>query len=158
MSFGELGNSEIVCSGNCFSVNCTSGNCSSGNYLPEKCPSGNYLTNQEVCQRRTCQAISVIYRYIFVSEWGFASTPSSKGKSHWVIIWLVSTQLCTVPSVVLYTLIPPWHFWYLFIVFSIVLSDVTIWLRNYPSWKKIRQQSWIIHRFWVYYVHQTKNN
>ena len=112
------------------------GEISSGNYLPEKCPSGNYLTNQEVCQRRTCQTTSVIYRYIFVSEWGFASTPSSKGKSHWVIIGLVSTQLCTVPSVVLYTLIPPWHFWYLFIVFSTVLSDVTVWLRNYPSWKK----------------------
>ena len=112
------------------------GEMSSGNYLSGKCPSGTYLTTQEVCQRRTCQTISVIYRYIFVCEWGFASTPSSKGKSHWVIIWLVSTQLCTVPSVVLYTLIPPWHFWYLFIVFSIVLSDVTIWLRNYPSWKK----------------------
>ena len=106
------------------------GEMSSGNYLSGKCPSGTYLTTQEVCQRRTCQTTSVIYWYIFVSEWGFASTPSSKGKSHWVIIGLVSTQLCTVPSVVLYTLIPSWHFWYLFIVFSIVLSDVTIWLRN----------------------------
>ena len=51
----------------------------------------------------------------FIHEVGFVSTPSFVCNSQWTIIWLVGTQSCTVPAVLLYPVIPPWDFWCLFI-------------------------------------------
>ena len=46
-----------------------------------------------------------------------------KFEIHFETLWLVNTQRWTVPTVVLYPLIPPWHFCSRFIVCSMAWSD-----------------------------------
>ena len=68
-------------------------------------------------RRRSTQELSKFTRDLptsFVREWGFVSTPSSICNSQWTIIWLVGTQRCTLPAVLLYPVIPPCDFWCIF--------------------------------------------
>ena len=101
---------------------------------------------------RSTQELSKVTRDLptpFVRERGFASSLSSLCSSQWTVTWLVCTQWCTVPGVVLYPVIPPWEFWFIYGLFNSLIwcnTTETAFLPfnceiSFPE-KKIKQRFW----------------